>query len=214
MPSKIRGLYIVIEGHDGTGKSTQVKLLRRRLKKELGIESIEFHEPAGTPIANAIRKIIKNGNLKRTPQTNLLLFNAARCEIWHEKALPALLAGKFVIASRNWWSTLAYQGYGEGLDLKEIETSVLNATDENYLNPNIGFILNLDNEIERNKRIGLRGEIENPDTFETRNKDFQTHVKEGYLQIAHSRQIPIIDASQSIEQLSDTIWQHVESAFS
>src|SRR5680860_1336148 len=103
------GKYVVIEGHDGTGKSTQVSLIRQRLLQH-DVESIEFHEPAGSPIADAIRNVIKDGNLERDATTNLFLFSAARHEIWKTQALPALELGKWVIASRNYYSSLAYQG--------------------------------------------------------------------------------------------------------
>lgn len=206
-----RGKYIVIEGHDGTGKSTQVELLRQRLLKELKIDSIEFHEPAGSPISNAIRDVIKDGTLKRNPRTNMLLFNAARCETWQEYAIPALNSGKYVVASRNWWSTLAYQGYGEGLDLDLIKNNTLMATDENYLTPDIGIILVLKNEIEREKRISKRGNLDKPDTFESRNSVFQQKVNDGYHEIAKEYNILTIDASKTIEEIADLIWSSIKS---
>ncbi|MFZ2545219.1 MAG: dTMP kinase, partial [Candidatus Saccharimonadales bacterium] len=157
------GKYVVIEGHDGTGKSTQVGILRQKLK-DLGTDSIEFHEPEGSPVADAIRTVIKNGSLPRDGMTNLLLFSAARHDIWNRQALPALKEGKWVIASRNYYSTLAYQGYGEGQDLDIISTTTRIATDDQYLKPDIAIILDLDNEEERIKRIATRGDLANPDT--------------------------------------------------
>ena len=103
-----RGKYIVIEGHDGTGKSTQAERIRDRLQKE-GIDSVEFHEPAGVPIADAIRTVIKDGSLERDGETNLLLFTAARHEIW-KHAEKELALGKWVVSARNYYSSLAYQG--------------------------------------------------------------------------------------------------------
>lgn len=202
-----RGKYVVIEGHDGTGKSTQVGILRQRLLG-YGIESDEFHEPAGTPIADAIRNIIKNGNLERDAMTNLLLFSAARHEIWKDYA-KKLKTGKWVIAARNYYSTMAYQGYGEGLDLDLIETISRQSTDELYMNPDLAAILDLDNEEERFKRIGNRGELDNPDTFESRNDDFQSKVRNGYLAIARKRNIPIISANQKEEKVADDIWKEI-----
>lgn len=200
------GKYIVIEGHDGTGKSTQVEIIRRRLKEQ-GIESIEFHEPQGTPIADAIRTIIKNGILTRDEMTNLLLFSAARHEIWHNYALPALEQGKWVVASRNYYSTLAYQGYGEGLDLDTILATTRIATDEHYLQPDIAVILTLDDEKIRADRIQNRGEVAVPDTFESKNSTFQLNVHEGYREIARMYNLPVIPAEQSIDDVTEAIWR-------
>lgn len=203
------GKYVVIEGHDGTGKSTQVVRVRERLR-ELGIESIEFHEPEGSPIADEIRTVIKNSTLPRDGTTNLLLFSAARHDIWFSRALPALAEGKWVVASRNYYSTLAYQGYGEGLDLELISTTTRIATDDQYLRPDIALILNLDDTREREARIAARGELDNPDTFESKGEDFQSKVQNGYLEIAHTHNIQVISATQSIDAVHRDIWHHIE----
>lgn len=201
--------YVVIEGHDGTGKSTQVGIIRQKLQT-YGIESIEFHEPAGTPIADAIRTVIKNGSLERDPKTNLLLFSAARCEIWNKRAIPALKLGQWVVASRNYYSTLAYQGYGEDLNIAEIESITRQSTDERYMNPDIALILDIDDEDERAKRIGIRGVLENPDTFESKDEVFQSKVKNGYLDIAKTHNIPVISASQTINEVAEELWNYIK----
>lgn len=205
----IPGKYVVIEGHDGTGKSTQVKLVRERLKQQ-GIDSIEFHEPEGSPIADEIRTVIKNSTLPRDGTTNLLLFSAARHDIWFRQALPALQEGKWVVASRNYYSTLAYQGYGEGLDTEIISATTRIATDDQYLKPDIAIILDLDDEKERLARIANRGELEHPDTFESKGDEFQSNVKHGYLTIAKTHTLPIISASQSIDAVQKEIWRLIE----
>lgn len=204
------GKYIVIEGNDGTGKSTQVGIIREKLKQR-GIESIEFHEPEGTPIAGAIRTIIKNGDLDRDGTTNLLLFSAARHDIWFNYALPAIQAGKWVIASRNYYSTIAYQGYGEGLDPEIISTTTRIATDDRYLRPDVAVILTLDDN-ERQKRIGQRGTLENPDTFESKGGSFQQKINQGYLDIAKTHDLPVIQANGTIDDVAGLIWPHVEAA--
>lgn len=200
-----RGKYVVIEGHDGTGKSTQVELMREWLKSEHDIDSIEFHEPAGSPIADEIRTILKNGSLERDGTTNMLLFTAARHDIWETRAKSALKIGKWVIAARSYLSTMAYQGYGEGLDLNLIKQISEISLDKNYMNPDYEFILDLDNENERFNRINQRGELENKDTFESKSDDFQERVRQGYLQIAADRNIPVISANQSPEAISNQI---------
>ncbi len=204
-----RGKYIVIEGHDGTGKSTQVELLHERLEKE-GVEAVEIHEPAGIAIADELRVIIKNGKLERDGRTNLLLFTAARRELFRQLIMPTLGRGAWVLAARNWRSTAAYQGYGEGLDVAEIEATTKEFTGEEYLNPDFECILSLQNEKERTKRIAKRGELENPDTFESRGDDFQTKVENGYLEIAKKDGLPVVNASPSPEEIHEEIWKQIQ----
>lgn len=203
------GKYIVIEGHDGTGKSTQVEILRERLGKQ-GIESIEFHEPQGSPIADAIRTVIKNGTLPRDGVTNLLLFTAARHEIW-KQAQVALDQGIWAIAARNYYSTLAYQGYGEGLDLDLITSTTHQFTDEAYVTPDLAVILALDDEQERSRRINARGELQLPDTFEARDREFQDAVKQGYITIANQYSLSILSANQSAAAIAEAIYTLVKS---
>ncbi len=202
-----RGRYIVIEGNDGTGKSTQVELLRKRLAVE-GIESVEFHEPAGTPIADRIRDVIKDGRLMRDPETNLLLFTAARHEIWRN-AESKLSAGIWVISARNYYSTLVYQGHAEGLDLKVIDQTTRLFTSEAYIHPDLSVILDLSLD-ERAKRIQLRDNKHLSDTFERRNEHFQEKVNYGYRAIAKQFSFPVIDASASKQDISKIIWSHIE----
>jgi dTMP kinase len=203
------GRYIVIEGHDGTGKSTQVTPVREELARR-SIESIEFHEPEGVPIADEIRTIIKNGTLERSPDTNLLLFTAARLEIWRQKAAPALKLGKWVVAARNYYSTLAYQGYGEGLDIELIEQTTKTFTDPRYIQPDISVILTLDDDIERAKRIANRGALEHPDTFESKDEAFQRRVQQGYLTIAEQYEIPVISAQQTKQAITNDIFACID----
>ena len=200
-----RGKYIVIEGHDGTGKSTQVGLIREKLAAD-GINSIEFHEPQGSPIADEIRTVIKNGALERDGKTNLLLFTAARHEIW-KHAQAELDKGNWVVAARNYFSTLTYQGYGEGLDLELITSTTALFTNELYMQPDLAIILTLKDEQERAKRISQRGVLDTPDTFESRSEAFQTAVEQGYLAIAKEYSLPIISASQPKEAIASQIYQ-------
>jgi dTMP kinase len=200
-----RGKYIVIEGHDGTGKSTQVGLIREKLTAK-GINSIEFHEPQGSPIADEIRTVIKNGALERDGKTNLLLFTAARHEIW-KYAQEELAKDTWVIAARNYFSTLAYQGYGEGLELELITSTTAQFTDELYMQPDLAVILMLEDQKERVKRISQRGALSTPDTFESRSEQFQSAVSMGYLDIAKEYRLPIISASQPKEAIAQQIFE-------
>ena len=199
-----KGKYVVIEGNDGTGKSTQAELLAEYLNSK-GIATFVMHEPAGTPIADAIRTIIKNGELERDAETNLLLFTAARHENWRQ-AKQALEEGKWVVSARNYLSTEVYQGYGEGLGIERIHALTREFTDETYMNPAYTFVLSLPAE-ERERRIAQRGALQNADTFESRGDDFQEKVDSGYEKIAHTYGLPLIDASLSIDEIQAKIRQ-------
>lgn len=191
-----RGKYIVIEGNDGTGKSTQVELLAAWLKEEKEIDSFVMHEPGGVPIADAIRDVIKNGELERDAETNLLLFTASRHELW-KQAKKELDSGKWVLSARNYFSTLIYQGYAEGLSTQTIEAVTLGFTDHTYMNPDKAIVLTVSDH-ERNQRIAKRGTIERQDTFESRGADFQDKLRAGYEQLILEKNIAQIDASAPI----------------
>ncbi|HTK39762.1 MAG TPA: dTMP kinase [Patescibacteria group bacterium] len=203
----MRGKYIVIEGNDGTGKSTQVAELRNRLHIE-GIETLEFHEPAGTPISDAIRDIIKNGDLPRDPRTNLLLFTAARLEIW-KKVDPLLESGMWAISARNYLSTFAYQGAGEGLDPNLIASVTELFLPESYSQPDLTVIL-ASNPRERIKRLLKRDGLSSNDTFERRGMKFQQRIDDRYLDIANNFNLPVVAADQPIEEVAEQIWALVE----
>jgi dTMP kinase len=198
------GKYIVIEGQDGTGKTTQATLLQEYLTSR-GISSIHIKEPGGSPVAEAIRSVILNGTLQRTSMTNTLLFTANRHELWHAVIQPALGTGTWVICTRNFWSTLAYQGYGEGMDLNVIEAITSTFTNTKYMNPDLGLILSFGNTAGRKARIAERGNLENPDTFESKETDFQQRVQDAYPTIAKEKRIDIIDASGKIETINKEI---------
>lgn len=184
------GTYIVIEGNDGTGKSTQAGLLADYCRQQ-GREVIIVEEPGSddpgktTPIASYLRSLIKNGTLARDPEINLALFSAARRELWQQKIEPALKRGAVVISARNYVSTLAYQGYGEGIDTRHIMKITRLFTSERYMRPDCIIILALDNENERRKRIAKRSQsIDTSDTFESRGSNFQKRVDAAYRTIA------------------------------
>jgi len=193
-----QGNYIVIEGIDGTGKSTQVELLAKHYQSQGYVVTV-VEEPSSndlaqtTPIAHYLRTVIKNGNLRRDPEINLALLSAARHELWEHIIQPALERGETVLASRNYFSTLAYQGYGEGLSQEHIRHITGLFTSQRYLTPDYLIILTLDDEQERMHRIKQRGTPTTaPDTFETREKDFQQRVHTGYRMLAKDYQVPII----------------------
>ena len=187
-----RGKYIVLEGQDGTGKTTQVRNFRRTLS-EIGIESLQFDEPAGTPMADEIRTILKNGHLERAPNTDILLFTAARVEIWRA-AQRALNMGIWVVNARNYWSTEAYQGHGDGMDITLIRSTTEQFLGKEYMTPDWSCVLTLDAKT-RAQRIVMRGPLEKPDFFETKPIEWQNRVLTGYEKIAEELGIPTISAA-------------------
>ncbi len=201
-----RGRSIVIEGNDGTGKSTQVELLAKRLAHDYGIESYVIHEPDGPAISAEIRKIIKNGSFERQPITNLLLFMASRYEQNYIGENQHLSKGHWLLKARDRSSSEAYQGFGEGLSPELISQLHKLVMTPLYLHPDLKVILGL-SDPERAARIAARGDIENPDTFEMRGQDFQDRVNNGYLEIARRDNLPYIDASQSIERIHEEIME-------
>lgn len=204
------GKYLVVEGPDGTGKTTQVEMIKTWLKEVYNIETFDFQEPGGNEMADAIRHILKDGTIPRIDSTDALLFTAARNEVWNGRALQELKLGKWVVTGRSYLSTLAYQGYGGGFDIDQIERTTADYLGQKYIKPDYEFILDLDDEEERVKRISKRGELEVKDTFESKAQDFQDRVRQGYLQIAHDRNTPVISANQKPEEVFEEIKSYIK----
>lgn len=191
-------MYIVIEGQDGTGKSTQVRLLKEYFEKQ-GKEVIVMDEPDGDlPQAHDLHDLIliKGKTYDLEPMTNVLLFTAARSELWHKQIEPTLKKGGIVISARNWWSTLAYQGYGEGVSKSKIIRLTYAVLPEKYVKPDKGFILTVSDKIREARQSG-RGKAK--ETFESKPDEFQQKVNHAYPKIAKDFGVKIIDASGSIE---------------
>lgn len=195
-------MYIVIEGQDGTGKSTQARLLKEYYEKQ-GKEVVVMDEPDGDlPQAHDLHDMILTRGYNLEPITNVLLFTAARSELWRKIAEPALKRGGIVISARNYWSTLAYQGYGEGVSRSKIIKITHDALSEKYCRPDKGFILTVPDKI-RLERQGARGKA--VETFEAKANDFQQRVNDAYPKIAKDFDLKIIDASGTIEEVFETI---------
>ena len=198
-------MYIVIEGQDATGKSTQVELLADYLKKETDKPVITIHEPDGDlASAHVLRELIKNKDYNLEPLTHVLLFSAARLELWRKLAMPILAQGGYVISARNWWSTLAYQGYGQGVSRDKIIKITKQVMPDQYLHPELSLILTLD-ESTRLARQTSRDDNSEKDTFESKSADFQQKVDHAYLKIAKDFNIETLSSSASIEEIHDAI---------
>ena len=177
LKGRILGLFIVFEGGEGAGKSTQARILHRRLSLE-GYQVVPTHEPGGTALGEAVRRWLKT-RPGLTPTTELMLFTAARAQLVETVISPALNSGRIVICDRFIASTVAYQGYGRGLDLELINR--LNEAATHDLRPDLTVFLDVGVE------SGLaRKEGSERDTFESETLEFHRRVKEGYLALASS----------------------------
>jgi len=197
-------MYIVIEGQDGTGKSTEARLLAKYLETK-GKEVIIIDEPDGDiESAHDIHDLIliRGKKYHLEPETNVALFTASRIELWNKIVDPALTAGKAVISARNYWSTLAYQGYGEGVSIEKITNITKAMLPARYCNPDKSVILTVPDEI-RLSRQGVRGK--DTETFEEKNDDFQQRVNSAYPIIAQKFNIPILDASGTMEKVQNDL---------
>lgn len=195
-------MYIVIEGQDGTGKSTQVELLKKYFEDK-GKEVVTMEEPDGDlPQAHDLHDMILTRGYNLESLTNVLLFTAARVELWKKIAEPVLKRGGVVISARNYWSTLAYQGYGEGVSRKRIIHLTKDVLPEKYIHPDYGFILIAPDEarLARQKNRGKATE-----TFEKKADEFQQKVNAAYPKIAKEFNLNLINASGTIDEIFDAI---------
>jgi len=169
-------MFITIEGIDGAGKTTLQQNLEKRLKNR-GIEVLCIREPGGTKISESIRSILLNpDNKKMHKMTEAFLFSAARRQIVDEIIEPAIKSGKIVICDRFYDSTIAYQGYGRGLNVSELK--ILNDLASNHIIPDITFLIHIDRE-EAIKRIKNK----NKDRMES-DDGLLVKAKDGYLMLA------------------------------
>ena len=168
---------ISFEGIDGSGKSTQIKLLSDWLT-ELNIKFIIVREPGGTSISEGIRKVLLDkANLNFSPESENFLFLSARAQLVSEIIRPSLESGKFVICDRYIDSTLAYQGYGRGLDLSELQAMNNMAIGECF--PGQTFFLNVDIDSSIQRRSSTED-----DRMESAGIKFLSKVREGYIKLS------------------------------
>ncbi|MCX7956411.1 MAG: dTMP kinase [Endomicrobia bacterium] len=172
-----RGFFIVFEGPEGSGKTTQAKLLYKYLRLN-GKKVIITREPGGTVVAEKIREIILSTKYKMTPITELLLYEAARAQHIYEVILPALNDGNIVICDRFSYATVVYQGYARNLGVSVVED--LNKIVLGNLKPDLTFLLDIDvsEGLLRAKRT--KGVL---DRMEQESLEFHRKIREGYLKL-------------------------------
>lgn len=206
------GRFISLEGTEGGGKSTHTGLLAGRLR-QAGRTVIALREPGGTPLGEEIRHLLKHSPAGQamTPETELLLLNASRAQLVQEVIRPALLQGTIVLCDRFADSSIAYQSYGRGLDLEEARRVIRFAT--GGLVPDLTLWLSVPVEVSEARRAARRagetGDVS--DRFEEANRDFFHRVEEGFRALAAREpgRIKMVDATQPIEVVQESIWRHV-----
>lgn len=202
------GLFITFEGGEGCGKSTQAKILWKKLCQR-NIPAILTHEPGGTILGAEIRKALKRKRESSiSPEAELLLFAASRVQLITEVIRPALKEGKAVICDRFGYSTIAYQGYGRGLSLNTIE--MVNSLATQDLKPDIVVLLDLSSE------EGLARKQDLKDRFELEELSFHRRVREGYLKAAATEpdRWLVIDASLPKRRIAKIVWGEVSQLLS
>ena len=200
-----KGIFISFEGIEGTGKTTQARLLSERLV-EKGYEVILTQEPGGTVIGNRIREILLLPEHKEMSyMTELLLYNAARAQHLSEKIAPAINEGKVVITDRFTDSTVAYQGYGRGIDISLVMSIDSIAT--GGIKPHLTILFDLDVEVGLKRNRG----INKVDRLELEDIEFHKKVREGYLKIAEAEpdRIKTVDTSLPLKDVSENVWEIV-----
>jgi len=202
------GKFITFEGLEGCGKSTQVKLLADRLT-QAGYRVRVLREPGGTPIGEEIRHTLKHSahNAAMTPEAELLLMNASRAQLVREVIRPALAAGEIVICDRFYDSTIAYQGYGRGLDLAMVRAIIDVAVGETR--PEVTLLLSVPPEVSA-ARLAARyaGQPAVRDRFEEADRAFFKRAEAGFAAIAAAEpgRVRVIDASEPVGQVESRVW--------
>jgi dTMP kinase len=208
------GFFITFEGIDFCGKTTQAKKLAKYLKAK-GHDTILMREPGGEKISEKIRKVLlSEKNQEITPLTELLLYIASRAQLTQRVILPSLAQKKIVICDRYSDSTLAYQGYGRGLNKNMIK--YLNQVSSSGLYPDLTILLDVPVEVsltrkakEANRFASLTTRNKGGDRLEREKIEFHRKVREGYLKIANKniKRIKIVDGTGNIEKT----WEKVKS---
>ena len=206
-----RGIFITLEGGEGAGKSTQIRLLADDLKAQ-GRDVVITREPGGTPEAEKIRDfLVKRDGGNWTPMAECLLLYAARQMHVEELIKPALAEGKIVISDRFADSTRAYQSFGHGLPLATVEE--LNTLSLGDFGPDLTFILDLPvatGLARAGRRLNAAQSQE--DRFENLGSPFHERLRQGYLDIARrdSARCVVIDATRNIEQIAQDLSSRVK----
>ena len=191
-------MFITLEGPEGSGKTTQAHLLAEYLKDK-GVDLVLSREPGGTSIGDKIRDILHDpANTEMFPWAEVLLYSASRAQLVAQTIRPSLEAGKVVVCDRYADSTMAYQGYGRGLDLKALRELTQLAT--GGLTPDLTLYIDIQPELGLERRLSGGDEW---NRLDQETLDFHRRVRSGYLELiamAPERWVTV-DGSPSIDEV-------------
>ncbi len=205
------GRFITFEGGEGAGKSTQVERLGERLRAD-GHDVLITREPGGAPGALEIRRLLVEGAVERwEPLSELFLHNAARHEHVRKTIAPALAAGVWVVCDRFADSTVAYQGYGQGVARDTVAR--VNVLGANGVSPDLTIILDLA-VADGLARAGGRADVE--DRYERMGADFHERIRAAFLDIARAEpdRCAVIAAAGDVDQIAAQVWDTVRTRLS
>ena len=206
MKNKFSGKFIAIDGPDGCGKSTHTKLLAQWLRQQ-GVPTETFRDPGTTAIGESIRQILLNPeNSRMNTRTELLLYMAARAQLWEEKIAPALAQDKCVVLDRWLSSTCAYQGCAGCFGIDNVIKLAADCLERPW--PDLTIILDVD-LATAGQRLGSQ-----LDRMEQKGSEYHDRVRKGFLQLAKGRNsFVVIDAAEDIETVHENVIQTIKQIY-
>jgi dTMP kinase len=212
MADRGRGFFVVLEGPDGSGKSVQAGILAERLRGR-GLAVTQSREPGGTAMGEQVRRIVNDpGPTPRGPKADVMLYTAARAQHVDEVIEPALQRGEVVVCDRYYTSTMAYQGYGSGMDLDLLERIQAWAT--GGLDPDLVVLLDVSPQTGLDRRAA--GDADELTRWEDESRfdlAFHTRVREGYLQMAAAdpEHWVVVDGGAAVEVVATAVGRAVDA---
>jgi dTMP kinase len=199
----LSGKFIALDGPDGCGKTTQVKLLVEWLAKQ-GIDLVSFREPGATAIGEKIRQILLNPeHIAMTTAAEVMLYMAARVQLWNEKIVPALKTKKCVVVDRWLSSTCAYQGHAGGFGMDKVINLAADCLETQW--PDLTIILDVDSATAATR---LKSNL---DRMEQKGENYHKKVREGFLNLAkQQKNFVVVNAADNIEAVRKKVIETIE----
>jgi dTMP kinase len=204
-PEQPRGLFVTLEGGEGSGKSSQAQALKSLLESK-GYRVALTREPAGCELGRRVQALLNDGSIDLDPRAELFLFEAARAQHLAEVILPALASHDVVICDRFSDSSVAYQGHGRGLSLNHVRVANHIATQD--LVPDLTILLNVSVDVGLTRKEGEAA----PDRIGRESPNFHERVRRGYLVLTteEPERFVVVDASLPAEEITKRIWHRLD----